>query len=105
VFNVLKANYLLENDRTLQRITKILSSFIGSYEKYTLIFRDTFGWSAKVEGRVTYHSASILNIEIKHYTYTGGAWLQSVYPYLIQIQEDHFNKKLFKDLEVLGGFC
>ena len=35
--------------------------------------RDKFGWEADVAGKVIYHSDSIINIEIKHYTYTGGA--------------------------------
>jgi hypothetical protein len=34
---------------------------------------DTFGWEAKIEGSVKYQSESVLNIEINHYTYTGGA--------------------------------
>jgi hypothetical protein len=52
----------------------LLDSFMGSYEKLQKDFpKDIFGWEAEIEGHVKYLSDSILNIEIKHYTYTGGA--------------------------------
>ena len=52
----------------------LLASFIGSYEKMQREAPDeVFGWEGDVKARVAYQSADILNIEIKHYTFTGGA--------------------------------
>ena len=52
----------------------LLASFIDSYEKLQKEFpNDTFGWKAEVKGSIKYLSESVLNIEINHYTYTGGA--------------------------------
>jgi hypothetical protein len=52
----------------------VLTAFIKSYEdlqKQNPL--DVFGWEAKVEGKVKYQTDSILNIELKHYSFTGGA--------------------------------
>jgi hypothetical protein len=75
VFSVLKGIvYFGEKPYTSTNYNGLLASFIGSYEKLQKDFpKDTFGWEAKIEGRVKYQSDSILNIEINHYTYTGGA--------------------------------
>lgn len=52
----------------------LLDSFIGSYDEMKTKYpKDTFGWEGKIEGKVAYESDSILNIRIKHYTFTGGA--------------------------------
>lgn len=52
----------------------LLDSFIGSYDEMKTKYpKDTFGWEGKIEGKVAYESDSILNIKIKHYTFTGGA--------------------------------
>ena len=75
VFSVLKQIiYFGEQPYTATNYKGLLSSFIQSYEKLHADFpKDTFGWEAKVDGRITYQSENILNIEINHYTYTGGA--------------------------------
>ncbi|HEX9152601.1 MAG TPA: DUF4163 domain-containing protein, partial [Flavobacterium sp.] len=75
VFSVLKEIiYFGEKPYTSTNYNGLLLSFIDSYEKLQKEFpNDTFGWEGKVEGSIKYQSDSILNIEIKHYTFTGGA--------------------------------
>lgn len=75
VFSVLKEIiYFGEQPYAATEYKGLLKSFIQSYEKLHADFpKDSFGWDAKVDGRITYQSENILNIEIKHYTYTGGA--------------------------------
>ncbi|MFV8465910.1 PdaC/SigV domain-containing protein [Flavobacterium sp. LB1P62] len=75
VFSVLKEIiYFGEKPYTSANYNGLLASFIDSYEKLQKEFpKDTFGWEGKIEGSVKYQSDSILNIEIKHYTFTGGA--------------------------------
>ena len=75
VFSVLKEIiYFGEKPYTSTNYNGLLTSFIDSYEKLQKDFpKDTFGWEGKIEGSIKYQSDSILNIEIKHYTFTGGA--------------------------------
>ncbi|MFV5694308.1 PdaC/SigV domain-containing protein [Flavobacterium sp. LB3P122] len=75
VFSVLKEIiYFGEKPYISTNYNGLLTSFIDSYEKLQKEFpKDTFGWEGKIEGSVKYQSDSILNIEIKHYTFTGGA--------------------------------
>ncbi|MFV8324610.1 DUF3298 domain-containing protein [Flavobacterium sp. ZS1P14] len=75
VFAVLKEIiYFGEKPYTSTNYNGLLISFIDSYEKLQKEFpKDTFGWEGKIEGSIKYQSDSILNIEIKHYTFTGGA--------------------------------
>lgn len=66
--------YLDKKPLTSNTYPPLLESFIGSYEKLQKDFpKDTFGWEGQIEGSVIYLSAAILNIQIKHYTFTGGA--------------------------------
>ncbi|MEZ7498270.1 DUF4163 domain-containing protein [Flavobacterium sp. Arc3] len=75
VFSVLKEIvYFGEKPYTSTDYKGLVSSFIDSYEKLQKDFpKDSFGWEAKINGEVKYVSENIINIEIKHYTYTGGA--------------------------------
>ena len=75
IFSVLKGIiYFGEKPYSSTDYKGLLDSFIGSYETVQKDFpEDTFGWEGKIEGRVIYQSDSILNIEINHYTFTGGA--------------------------------
>lgn len=75
VFSVLKEIvYFGEKPYSAKDYTSLLTSFIGSYEKLQKEFpNDKFGWEADIEGSVKYLSEAVLNIEINHYTYTGGA--------------------------------
>lgn len=53
---------------------KLLEDFINSYEKLQKQFpKDIFAWEGEIEGKVIHSSEDVLNIEIKYYTYTGGA--------------------------------
>ena len=53
---------------------QLATSFIKAYEKLKRDFpKDHFGWEAKIDGKIKYQSEKILNIEINHYTFTGGA--------------------------------
>lgn len=75
VFSVLKQIvYFGEKPYTSTDYKGLVSSFIDSYEQLQKDFpKDSFGWEAKIDGEVKYVSENIINIEIKHYTYTGGA--------------------------------
>jgi hypothetical protein len=54
--------------------TELLDSFIDAYEQLQQDSPDdVFGWEGDIEGAVTYQTDNILNIQIKHYTFTGGA--------------------------------
>ncbi|HEX8562324.1 MAG TPA: DUF3298 domain-containing protein [Flavobacterium sp.] len=53
---------------------ELLRSFIAAYEKMQREAPDELiGWEGDIEGRILYQSDAVLNIEIKHYTFTGGA--------------------------------
>ncbi|MEN9909347.1 MAG: hypothetical protein RLZZ540_2496 [Bacteroidota bacterium] len=53
---------------------QLANSFIKAYEKLKRDFpKDRFGWEAKIEEKLKYSSENIINIEINHYTFTGGA--------------------------------
>ena len=75
VFSVLKEIiYFGEKPYTSTDYNGLLASFIDSYEKLQKEFpNETFGWEAEVTGSIKYQSESVLNIEINHYSYTGGA--------------------------------
>lgn len=79
----------------------LLASFMDSYEQLQKEFpKDTFGWEAEIEGHIKYLSDSILNIEIKHYTYTGGAHgYQGLRSLIFDPNTGKWiaNKKLFKN--------
>ena len=63
-----------EKQSTSTDYNKLLEDFINSYEKLQKQYpTDTFGWEGEIEGKVTHLSEDILNIEIKYYTFTGGA--------------------------------
>jgi len=75
VFAVVKEIiYFGEKPYTSTDYQGLLDSFIGSYDEMKKQNpKDIFGWEGKIEGRVAYETDSIINIEIKHYTFTGGA--------------------------------
>jgi hypothetical protein len=110
VFSVLKAIiYFGEKPYTATDYNGLLDSFIGSYEKLQKDFpKDTFGWEAEIEGNVIYQSDSILNIEIKHYTYTGGAHGYQGLRSLIfdpATGKSISNNKLFKNKDLFKAFA
>lgn len=87
----------------------LLASFITSYEKLQRDFpKDAFGWEGQIEGSVTYLSNEILNIKIKHYTYTGGAHgYQGIRSLLFDPNTGKTipNKKIFNDNEAFKAFA
>jgi len=87
----------------------LLSSFIGSYEKLQKEFpKDTLGWEGEIKGNVKYVSDSILNIEIKHYIYTGGAHgYQGLRSLIFDPNTGKFiaNTKLFKNTNAFKAFA
>jgi hypothetical protein len=110
VFSVLKEIiYFGEKPYTSTDYDGLLTSFIGSYEKLQQDFpNDTFGWEGEIEGNVKYLSDSILNIEIKHYTYTGGAHgYQGLRSLIFNPNTGKFiaNTKLFKNRNLFKAFA
>lgn len=63
-----------DKPNTATNYEQLSTSFIQAYEKIKKDFpRDHFGWEANIEGKVKYRSENLINIEINHYTFTGGA--------------------------------
>lgn len=87
----------------------LLNSFIASYDEMkTKNPKEIFGWEGKIEGKVVYESDSILNIEIKHYTFTGGAHGYSGIRSLLfdpKTGKNIPNEFLFKDLNQFKAFA
>jgi len=109
VFSVLKEIiYFGEKPYTSTDYNGLLTSFIDSYEKLQKEFpNDMFGWEAKIIGSVKYQSESILNIEIDHYTYTGGAHgYQGLRSLLFDpaTGKSISNAKLFRDKKTFMAF-
>jgi hypothetical protein len=75
VFSVAKEIiYFGEKPYTSKDYDGLLSSFIGSYEQLFKEFPDyNIPWEASIDGKVIHQTDEILNIEIKHYSFTGGA--------------------------------
>lgn len=110
VFSVLKEIiYFGENPYPATSIQGLADAFMGSYEKLRTDFpEDAFGWEGKIEGTVKYQSDSILNIEIKHYTFTGGAHGYSGLRSLIfnpETGKSIANDQLFKNIDEFKAFA
>ena len=75
VFSIVKELvYLDEKPLVKEDYEELVSSFIQSFENTKEAFPDTtFGWEANIEGTIKYQSENLINIEIDHYTFTGGA--------------------------------
>lgn len=75
VFSVVKELVQLdEKPLSKEDYSLLMESFIASYEEVKNEFPEsTFGWEAAIAGEVKYESESLINIEIEHYTFTGGA--------------------------------
>ncbi|OCB77293.1 DUF3298 and DUF4163 domain-containing protein [Flavobacterium crassostreae] len=110
VFWVLKELiYFGEKPYTSKDYNELLKAFIGSYEKLKTEFpKDEFGWEAKIEGTIKYQSDRILNLEINHYTYTGGAHgYQGLRSLLFDPKtgKSIATKQLFKDEKAFKAFA
>ncbi|HJS01027.1 MAG TPA: DUF4163 domain-containing protein [Flavobacterium sp.] len=88
---------------------ELASSFIKAYEKLKKDFpRDNFGWEAKIEGKIKYQTENILNIEINHYSFTGGAHGYAGLRSLIfdpKTGKRISNEKLFKNWKLFKAFA
>ncbi|OAZ03495.1 DUF3298 and DUF4163 domain-containing protein [Flavobacterium succinicans] len=75
IFSIVKELvYLDEKPLTKEDYEALVSSFIQTFETTKEAFPDsTFGWEANIEGTIKYQSENLINIEIDHYTFTGGA--------------------------------
>lgn len=75
VFNTVRQIIFFgEKPYTASNYNDLMESFIGSYEELKSEFpQDVIGWEGRVEGFTDYHTDSVLNIRIHHYTFTGGA--------------------------------
>lgn len=63
-----------ETPITKEDYSTLMESFIASYEEAKNEFPEsTFGWEAAIAGEIKYESEALINIEIEHYTFTGGA--------------------------------
>lgn len=110
VFNVLKEIvHFGEKPYASTDYEGLVSSFIDSYEKLQKDFpKDSFGWEAKIDGEVKYVSEKIINIEIKHYTYTGGAHGYQGFRSLLfdpNTGKTIFQHQLFKDRNAFKAFA
>ncbi|MCK8140626.1 DUF3298 and DUF4163 domain-containing protein [Flavobacterium sp. I-SCBP12n] len=110
VFSVLKEIvYFGEKPYTSKDYNGLLTSFINSYEKLQKEYpNDKFGWEADIKGSVKYQSENILNIEINHYTYTGGAHgYQGLRSLLFDINtgKSISNDQLFTNSEAFKAFA
>lgn len=110
VFSVLKEIvYFGEKPYTSTDYNGLLNSFIGSYEQLRKEFpKDAFGWEAEIEGSIRYQSDSILNLQIKHYTYTGGAHGYEGFRSLLfdpETGKSISNNQLFKDQNAFKAFA
>ncbi|WP_298151524.1 DUF3298 and DUF4163 domain-containing protein [Flavobacterium sp.] len=66
--------YVGEKPFTATDYNGLLSAFINAYDKMqTDNPKDVFNWKGDIKGKVIYQSDSIIDIELKHYTFTGGA--------------------------------
>ena len=75
IFSVVRSIvYFGEKPSDAKDYQGVLNSFIGAYDDLHKKFpEDTFGWEAKIETKKKHESDKLINFEMKHYTYTGGA--------------------------------
>lgn len=75
IFSVVRSIvYFGEKPSDAKDYQGVLNSFIGAYDDLHKKFpKDTFGWEAKVNTKIKYESDKIINFEMTHYTFTGGA--------------------------------
>jgi hypothetical protein len=75
VFSVLKELIYFGEKPYSSTDYNLVNSFIGSYEQLQKNSKDAFKLEAEIEGSIKYQSESILNLQIKHYTYRRRSWL------------------------------
>jgi hypothetical protein len=110
VFAVMKEIiYVGENPFSSTNYNGLLTAFINSYEETKKENPDeSFGWEGKIEGKVKYQSDKIVDIEINHYTFTGGAHgYQGMRSLIFDIKTGKHiaNEALFKDNKAFTTFA
>lgn len=76
VFNTVREIiYFGEKPYNASNYTQLMDLFIKSYTDVTTQFPDDHMpvWEASIDGQIAYHSDKVINITLKHYTFTGGA--------------------------------
>jgi len=106
VFSIVKELvYLDEKPLVKDDYEVLVSSFIESFEMTKEEFPDaTFGWEANIVGTIKYQSENLINIEIDHYTFTGGAHgYEGIQSLLFDPKtgKNISNESLFKDISGL----
>ncbi len=98
-----------DKPNTSENYEQLTTSFIQAYEKLKRDFpKDHFGWEANIEGKIKYQSENILNIEISHYTFTGGAHGYTGLRSLLfdpKTGKEIANEKLFKNWNLFEAFA
>lgn len=110
VFAVVKGIiYFGEKPYTSNDYKGLLQSFISSYDELKTEFpEDTFGWEGKVKGSIVYETENVLNIQIDHYTYTGGAHgYQGIRSLIFNPKTGKIitNEELFNDVNAFTKFA
>ena len=110
VFAVMKEIiYVGENPFSSTNYEGLLTAFIDSYEVMKKDNPDdSFGWEGKIDGNVKYQSDKIVDIEINHYTFTGGAHGYQGMRSLIfdaKTGKSISNEALFRDTEAFTAFA
>lgn len=110
IFNVIKEIiYFGEDPYLANDYDQLLGLFMQSYEEIKAKFpSDAIGWEADVNGKIKFESDSIINIEISHYSYTGGAHGYSGLKSLIfnrKTGKSIPNEQLFSDLNGFKAFA
>ncbi len=110
VFNTVKSIIDFgERPNSSKNYEQLADSFIQAYEKLKKDFpKDNFGWEAKIEGEVKYRSENIINIEIEHSTFTGGAHGYAGLRSLLfdpKTGKKIANEKLFKNWKLFKAFA
>ena len=74
IFSVMKEIvYVGEKPFVATDYLELTTDFIKYYKEIKKNNKDELGWIAQANGTVSYESENILNIELNHYTFTGGA--------------------------------
>lgn len=101
--------YNEEKPKNFENYDALLKDFINQYQKMvTESPGEPFGWEANITGKVKHLSTQILNIEISHYSYTGGAHgYEGLRSLLIDPKtgKNIPNSKLFKNEAIFKKFA
>lgn len=104
IFSVMKEIvYVGEKPFSSTDYLGLTTDFMKYYKEIKKDNKKEFGWIAQASGTVSYQSENILNIELNHYTFTGGAHGYSGKCSLIfdvETGKSIANKSLFTDEKI-----